>query len=383
MIPSDRVEGRSRACDGSKRDAHPSMAAPGQWECARADIKLAATLGINALAIGVSWCRVEPEPGQIDEEALRHYVSVVHQCADAGIAPYLVLHHVCTPQWFQRIGYWNAREASVHFANYAKCISEACGDDVAGWIPMLEPAYWRHTVQRVRGWPRHVMGLRSAHDTREGMDRVGESAKAAIRDVHPSARIGASIGYHGVRPIDPTSVWDTRIAKRVASELNAIPHDIESSDFVWLGLGQDIVAGTHALRPGQGFVACSQQPTLTISRDALNRALERLGRVQVPIHILAPPDTADDDAGKSSQLIHLIDAIESASASDRRIEGFIWKNLLDSDEYGHGDEQRTGLIHVDRETLARTPNRSAFLLREYARTGHVSPAARQRLVEIS
>jgi beta-glucosidase/6-phospho-beta-glucosidase/beta-galactosidase len=59
------------------------------------------------------------------------------------------------------------------------------------------------------------------------------------------------------------------------------------------------------------------------------------------------------------------------------VRGYFHRSLLDGFEYDHGFTRRYGILHVNRETLARTPNPSAYLLKDIAeargiRTGAVA-----------
>ncbi len=57
------------------------------------------------------------------------------------------------------------------------------------------------------------------------------------------------------------------------------------------------------------------------------------------------------------------------------LRGYFHRALLDGFEWERGYTRRYGLVHVDRESLSRTPNPSAFLYKELCRTGTISPGA--------
>ena len=53
---------------------------------------------------------------------------------------------------------------------------------------------------------------------------------------------------------------------------------------------------------------------------------------------------------------------------------FVW-SLLDNFEWSEGYRHRFGIVHVDYETLARTPKASARWYREVISTGHLPEAS--------
>jgi beta-glucosidase len=52
---------------------------------------------------------------------------------------------------------------------------------------------------------------------------------------------------------------------------------------------------------------------------------------------------------------------------------FVW-SLLDNFEWAYGYDRRFGVVHVDYDTLVRTPKDSARWYAELIRTGVVAPA---------
>lgn len=54
------------------------------WNRWESDLDLAQGLGLNAFRFSVEWARIEPNPGEIDEEALDHYDAIVSGCLARG-----------------------------------------------------------------------------------------------------------------------------------------------------------------------------------------------------------------------------------------------------------------------------------------------------------
>jgi beta-glucosidase len=64
----------------------------------REDIALAKDLGAEVFRFGVSWARVEPAQGMIDDEGWAFYRDVVSAIAQAGMEPMSTLDHFVYPE---------------------------------------------------------------------------------------------------------------------------------------------------------------------------------------------------------------------------------------------------------------------------------------------
>lgn len=80
----------------------------------REDIALAKSLGAEVFRFGVSWARVEPEEGVIDDEGWVFYRDVVSAITEAGMEPMPTLDHFVYPEWIFHHGGWlNTSTVSV------------------------------------------------------------------------------------------------------------------------------------------------------------------------------------------------------------------------------------------------------------------------------
>ena len=105
----------------------------------REDVALMKELGLPSYRFSVSWPRIMPEPGRINEAGLAFYRDLVAELTDAGIEPVVTLYHWDLPLWAEEIGGWRSAEVTDWFLEYAKHVIDALSDRVRCWITFNEP----------------------------------------------------------------------------------------------------------------------------------------------------------------------------------------------------------------------------------------------------
>src|SRR4051794_16613856 len=64
------------------------------------DFRLLAEHGLRHHRLSIEWARIEPRQGQRDQDAIDHYLDVLRAARDAGVEPWVCLHHFTLPGWF-------------------------------------------------------------------------------------------------------------------------------------------------------------------------------------------------------------------------------------------------------------------------------------------
>ncbi|MGZ4714129.1 MAG: family 1 glycosylhydrolase [Acidimicrobiia bacterium] len=101
-----------------------------------------AELGLTHHRLSIEWARIEPEEGRRDQAAIEHYRAILQAARDAGVAPWVCLHHFTLPGWFTEVGegaFCDDRARSYHWARHVAFCAETFGDLVFGWKPINEP----------------------------------------------------------------------------------------------------------------------------------------------------------------------------------------------------------------------------------------------------
>ncbi len=104
----------------------------------REDVALMKKIGLKAYRFSVSWPRIIPEEGTVNEKGLDFYRSLVQELLDAGIVPLCTLYHWDLPLWAHEKGGWYADSISDDFAEYVKVVIDALSDKVSYWMTFNE-----------------------------------------------------------------------------------------------------------------------------------------------------------------------------------------------------------------------------------------------------
>jgi beta-glucosidase len=116
--------------------------------------------------------------------------------------------------------------------------------------------------------------------------------------------------------------------------------------------------------------------------DGLRDFLVRLAREysgDLPIHVtengMANADIPDrPDTERIAYLESHLNAVREAIAAGAPVSGYFVWSLMDNYEWALGYEKRFGLVHVDFDSLARTPKASYQALARWWRDAASSPA---------
>lgn len=103
------------------------------------DVAIMKSLGLKAYRFSVSWPRVQPEEGVVNEEGLAFYKNLVQELLDAGITPMCTLFHWNLPMWLHEKGGWHNPKISDYYAAYVKIVIDALSDKVSYWMTINEP----------------------------------------------------------------------------------------------------------------------------------------------------------------------------------------------------------------------------------------------------
>jgi beta-glucosidase len=347
----------------------------------REDVGLMADLGVGCYRFSLAWPRLQPAGrGPLNEAGLDFYARLLEALHERGIEPWATLYHWDLPQVLQDAGGWPARDTALRFAEYAAAVHERLSDRISWWSTLNEPwvaAYVGHAEGR------HAPGVMdppAANRAAEHLLLGHRLALKAMRAQSASSRFGITLN---LSPVDAAteSPVDQDAARRIDLLLNrqfldaVLTADAPKLD--WLGINYYMRHVVRAGEPGSGsavwvgsedveFVSRGLPRTdmgWEIDADGLYDVLTRVHRDYPPVPLYITENGAAFQGVADPQRIAYLDG--HFRAAHRAIEDgvdlrgyFVW-SLMDNFEWAFGYSKRFGLIHVDYETLERTPKDSA------------------------
>ncbi|MGH3413759.1 MAG: GH1 family beta-glucosidase [Marmoricola sp.] len=370
------------------------------------DVGLMQRLGARGYRFSIAWPRIQPDgSGPLNEAGLAFYDRLVDALLAAGVAPMATLYHWDLPQALEDGGGWLSRDTALRFAEYAAAVGERLGDRVAQWCPVNEP-----NVATMLGYGtgEHAPGRRLLFDALPVAHHLllGHGLAAQALRAAGAGSVGTATNHAPVQPLRGTAadqgaadlfdtLWNRLFADPVllgrypegfgeamppapggdlAEDLATIQQPL---DFYGLNYYNPMRVGAApegAELPFEWERSTAEQPATDfgwpVVPDGLRELLVQM-RARYPD---LPPvvvtengcsyGTGPDENGvvDDRQRIDYIDghlrAVAQAIEQGVDVRGYYCWSLLDNFEWAEGYRQRFGLVHVDYDTLARTPKRS-------------------------
>jgi beta-glucosidase len=370
------------------------------------DLDLLSQGQFDAYRFSTSWARVMPDGVTVNPEGVAFYDRLVDGMLERGLKPFQTLYHWELPSALADKGGWANRDTAQRFADFAATITKTLGDRVQAIATINEPwcVAWLSHFMGI-----HAPGLRDIRAAARAMHHIllahGQALQALRAMGQPN--LGIVLNFDHTTPASPApedvaaaARWDAifnrwfieGIARQAypAEALEGLaPHmpagwqdDMATigQPLDWLGVNY-YTRHRVAAAPGAPWPATRDVPGdlpktqmgWEIYPDGLRHFLTWLARDQVgnlPIYVtengMANADHlangAVTDATREDYLFAHLAATKQAIAEGANVKGFFYWSLLDNYEWAEGYEKRFGLVHVDFDTLARTPKSSYHAL---------------------
>ncbi|HEY4001627.1 MAG TPA: family 1 glycosylhydrolase [Candidatus Xenobia bacterium] len=384
------------------------------------DVQWMARLGHTGYRMSICWPRVQPD-GQWSEAGLAFYDRLFDALLAVGIQPNVTLYHWDLPAGMT----WEDPSTVDRFVSYATGCFERYGDRVRLWSTLNEPG-WSTLNGYVTGLhPPLKQDWRAAiqvsHHLMLAHGRVVERFHSL-----GLKGIGIALNLSAVRPATPA---DEAAAVQADGILNRwfiepvlrgrYPEDISalyrqcgllptgdslSGDRVdWVGVNYYYPHHATADAPetsfhlntsGEAAEACDfaiegqfrmvRNPRGRYSDWAWEIDADGLYELLLPYRDI-PVYVTENGLGRREHLANgevddqeRIDfvrdhlrAVERALAAGIDVRGYYMWSLMDNFSWINGYKKRYGFLYVDRETLERTPKKSAWWFRDVIRRGQV------------
>lgn len=377
------------------------------------DLDLLKAMGADVYRFSTSWARVLPDGiGTPNELGLDFYDRLVDGLLERDIKPALTLYHWELPSALADRGGWRNRDITNWFADYTTLVMERLGDRI--WSAATINEFWcvswlSHFVGA------HAPGLRDIRATARSMHHVLLAHGRSIEAMRAlgARNLGAVCNLEWATPAE-----DTDACKKAAARHDAIyngffmdalfhgkypslvleglePHLPKGwqNDFQtimapvdWCGINyytRVLLAPDDTPWPSYKTVR-GPLPKTSMDWEIYPQGLfDFLIRTrdtytgELPLFVTENGMAAVDplmedervlDEQRQSYLTDHLDAARQAIAQGVPLQGYFFWSLLDNYEWAYGYKERFGLVHVDFETLKRTPKTSYHALASMLRT---------------
>lgn len=374
------------------------------------DLDLVRDANMDGYRFSTNWSRIFPDgPGTQNDEGLDFYDRLVDAMLARDLKPFCTLYHWELPQWMSDIGGWRNPDVTHHFADFAEVIGKRIGDRLSHIATINEPwcvSYLSHFIGE------HAPGIRDIRAAARSMHFVLLAHGRAMQRLRGLGleNLGIVLNQEWFTPID-----DTPESARAVDISNGIHNDWflggvfqgAYPQIVLDGLAPHMPAGWQSEMPiistpvdwlgvnyySRGIMSANQLPDAMwphvthqrgslprtqmgweIYPDGLYQTLKRIAGSysgDIPIYITENGMASDDvvingEVGDDLRLAYLNDHIKAvARAADEGVpmRGYFAWSLLDNFEWSFGYEKRFGLVHVDYDTMTRTPKASFHALK--------------------
>ncbi|NJS38895.1 MAG: beta-glucosidase [Rhodobacteraceae bacterium] len=387
-----------RAEDGAKACDHYH-----QWP---ADLDLLKAAHMDGYRFSTSWARVMPDGVKINAQGLDFYDRLVDGMLERGLKPFQTLYHWEMPSALADQGGWTNRDTCHRFADFSEAVTRRLGNRVAFIATINEPwcVAWLSHFMGI-----HAPGLRDIRAAARAMHHILLAHGLAVERLRSMGQpnLGIVLNFDHASPATDSpedqaasDLWDgifnrwfiEGITRQTypANVLEGLgphmPHGWQDDmpligqKLDWLGVNY-YTRHLHAHAPGTPWPSLRDVPGdrprtqmgWEIYPEGLHHFLTRLSKDYVgdlPIYVtengMANADvlegSAVTDQIREDFLFSHLAATRQAIADGANVQGFFYWSLLDNYEWAEGYEKRFGLVHVDFDTLVRTPKSSYHAL---------------------
>ncbi len=367
------------------------------------DVALMKEIGIKSYRFSVSWPRVMPEPGVINETGLQFYINLVDELINAGITPMCTLFHWNLPMWAHEWGGWASEKTIEYFEEYSKVVVDALSDKVNYWMTINEPqcfigcGYWAGS---------HAPFLKlSTEEVKKVTRIVMLSHGKAVQVIRKYAKTTPQIGYAPTCDVwVPTDKTEEAIAKAKAQTfrdeanpftmiwwsdpivLGQVPENLKDTisdeDIKTIHQPLDFYAYNVYSSSNYGGDAFEKNPEVTpgLPRTTMDWVIQPkvlywatrffYERYQLPILIsengmacidFVMLDGKVHDPQRTDYLVRYLMELKRAIDEGIPVIGYQYWSIMDNFEWTEGYDKRFGLIHVDYVTQKRTLKDTAYV----------------------
>lgn len=371
------------------------------------DVALMKEMGLKSYRFSVSWPRVMPKEGVVNEKGVQFYKDLVDELVNAGIEPMCTLFHWNLPMWVYEKGGWHYEGISEDFAEYTEVVVKALSDKVTYWMTVNEPAGFigngyiagAHAPfeKNVESWEKigeilpglcknvllcHGKAVQTIRKHAIKAPQIGMALNGSLitpwKDTEEEIAIARKATFTGEATFFGIDFWADAMVKGILNPM-LVPVISEEErkeiqqplDFFGFNCYhsfnyEELMGSNSAVYPGLPRTATDSPITPDALYWAVRFICERYG---LPV-LITENGMANLDFVMSDGKVHdpqriefvktYLQGLKKAVEEGFPVIGYLYWSILDNFEWDSGYDKRFGLIHVDYRTQKRTLKDSAY-----------------------
>lgn len=371
------------------------------------DVKLLKELGISVYRFSIAWPRIIPQGrGEINAQGLAYYEELIDKLIANDIEPFVTLYHWDLPQTLQDEGGWENRATIDAFVQYAEAVFHKFNGKVKRWITLNEPWCISILSNYIGAHAPGKQDLQAALDVAHHILVAHGKTVKRFRELGIQGEIGYAPNTEWRTPYStsPEDVMAAQLRNGSFNEWFLSPVlkgeypellvnwyankgfnvKVEAGDMEIISqpidfLGINYYTGSLIRHAEGNDLYDSEEISSSFSKtdfdwniyaDGFYNVLTWITGTygQIPIYITEngacyEADVVDgkvNDAARISFLRDHIMALHRAIQSGVPVKGYMVWSLMDNFEWAFGYSKPFGLVHINFETLERTPKESYY-----------------------
>jgi len=350
----------------AQKKAPPRGNALYSWSHFEKDLEALKKIRPTHYRFSIEWARVEPRPGEYNEEAIRGYVRMARELKALGIEPVVCLWHFTFPDWLydkETPGNSNWLHPLVRerWKAYVNKMVRAMGPDVKFYAPQNEPNGQITTAYIVAQWP-PAMTMAIGHYWKaiEASTGMFRDAAGIVKKLNPDAKIVSveALPWWERAPLDPGGLIYNTMIHGNTDHLDRI-YDV--CDILGINYYYSQAPGPVSLLAGPSMRG--KKFTMMgwrIDPDGLYKEIKRVAtRYGKPMMITENGIATPNDAKREWYMRNHIAAVGRAIRDGYDVQGYFAWSLADNYEWHYGFEATFGLSHMNPATKTRELKPSA------------------------
>ncbi len=372
------------------------------------DVALMKQMGLKAYRFSISWSRIMPSEGVVNQEGLKFYSDLVDELLMAQIEPIVTIFHWDMPLWVFKKGGWLNKRIVGYFKDYAKAVVSALSDRVKWWITINEPGCFimNAYLQGVHApFKRDYLSLSKL--SKNAMMASAEAVKILRTEAKQKVKVGVAFSTGAWVPKNDSKEEIDKARRLTLEEGNGLMGNKWWMDPMLLGkpvkaygifsskkkdmalihqpldfIGLNIYTSYNYAEWGGG-----EKPPVGVPKNSLGWVIDErcmywnvkfiYEKYKLPIMITENGLAANDavsfdgdvqDPNRADFIRRYLSELKKVNNEGVPILGYLHWSLLDNFEWAEGYDPRFGLIYVDFKSGKRIIKNSAWYYKHIIET---------------